>query len=284
MRSTTLFTPVRELKLEAFPQPEVIRTRYPVVLMHGFGAFATVGRKGYLHHLAMHLRSHGVLAYAPNVDPYGTIETRAMVWKSRIERILDETGADKVNLIAHSMGGLDARYLIHALDGFSYIASLITLSTPHQGTALAQYALEKPEQLGNWLTGVMNWLGSLVYEEGKPNAAQTLSELTPAYIQETFNPSIPDHPAVQYWSIAGKAGKGTDIPVNPFLAMPNRLLYRLEGINDGLVSEQSAKWTNFLGTVEADHARQIGLGLQRGHYEAKGYFAALARMLAKNGL
>ncbi len=283
MRTRTLQTPVRHLKLESFPQPEFIFTRYPVVLLHGFGAFATVGRKGYLHHIAMHLRSHGIRAYAPNVDPYGTIETRALTWKRRIECILEETKADKVNLIAHSMGGLDARYLISELDGFAYVASLITFSTPHRGTALARYALERPEQLGNWLTGVMNWLGSIVYESGKPNAALTLSELTPEYVQEHFNPYVPDHPAVSYWSIGGRAGKGTDVPINPFLVMPNRLLYRYEGMNDGLVSVTSATWTNFLGVVEADHARQIGLGLKRGMYNAEGYFTSLVQRLGEWG-
>ena len=125
--------------LTPFPQPEYLRLRYPVVLMHGFGVLASIRRGGHLHEEAMSLRSHGVLAFAPNVAPYTVVPTRAAMWKERIERVLEETGADKVNLIAHSMGGLDARYLISRMGMHSRVAS--------SGTATRTASPSKPAKV-----------------------------------------------------------------------------------------------------------------------------------------
>ena len=70
--------PLRRLVgLDPLPQPPLIRTRHPVVLMHGFGMLAGLRRLGHLHNEAMDLRSHGVPAYAPNVAPYNTVAVRA---------------------------------------------------------------------------------------------------------------------------------------------------------------------------------------------------------------
>ncbi|WP_243663965.1 esterase/lipase family protein [Rhodothermus marinus] len=49
------------------------------------------------------------------------------------------------------MGGLDARYLIARLDGYRHVASLITIATPHRGTALAELVLKRPATVRRWL-------------------------------------------------------------------------------------------------------------------------------------
>ena len=99
-----------------FPQPALISTRYPVVLMHGFGMLAALRRNGHLHEHAMHLRKYGITAYAPNVPPYNPVPVRASIWRQRIKYILEETKAEKVNIIAHSMGGLiTQKYLFNPL-------------------------------------------------------------------------------------------------------------------------------------------------------------------------
>src|SRR5690606_29691427 len=150
--------------LETFPQPYVVRTRYPVLLMHGFGVLGTLRRGGHLHAEALGLRSHGVLAYAPNVAPYNTVAFRAPQWAERIEQILQETGAEKLNVIAHSMGGLDARYLISRMGMHRCIASLVTVSTPHRGTAVATLMLKQPELVRRFVTGMCNWMGTHALE------------------------------------------------------------------------------------------------------------------------
>ncbi|HEX7069634.1 MAG TPA: alpha/beta fold hydrolase [Rhodothermales bacterium] len=273
--------------LEPFPQPEVVVTRYPVLMMHGFGVFGTLRRGGHLHAEAMHLRSHGVLAYAPNVAPYNTVAVRVPQWIERIERILEETGAERLNVIAHSMGGLDARWLISRMGYHDRIASLVTISTPHHGSSVASAMLEQPELIRRFITGMCNWMGTNVVEECEADFDTAVRELTPEAMEERFNPRVPDHPDVRYWSYAGRAGRGTGVFINPFLIYQNNLLYAREGENDGFVSVDSARWGTFMGTYDADHARSVGLNVPPGvkaGFEAEEFYLDVVRMLAGEGL
>ncbi|MFQ5569877.1 MAG: esterase/lipase family protein [Rhodothermales bacterium] len=274
----------RFVGLEPFPQPPLICTRYPVVLMHGFGLLAGLRKHGHLHHEAMDLRRHGVIAYAPNVAPYNTVPVRASMWQDRIEYILEETGAERLNLIAQSMGGLDARYLISTLGLHEAVATLVTVSSPHRGTAIAEIALKQPERLRQWTADLANWMGANTLDDGTADILQAVKELTPAYICDSFNPSVPDHPAIRYWSYAGQAGKGTRIPINPFLKIPNTMLFQREGVNDGMVSVESARWGEYLGTLDADHAQEVGLqGLSSHSFDSKAFYRSVVKMLAAEG-
>lgn len=243
---------------EHFPLPSIIPLRYPVVMMHGMGAIAGLRRGGHLRDVAAHLRTRGVWAYAPNVSPYNTVAARCESWAARLQVVLAETGADKLNLIAHSMGGLDARHLISTLGMHRHVASLTTVSTPHRGSSLSNYILEQPEMVRKLVTDFANWVGTQIVSGGEANFTNAVTELTPENIQKNFNPNTPDHPEVKYWSYGGAAGKGTEYVVNPFLRLFNAYLYDRESYNDGMVSLESAEWGEFLGTISADHAQQVG--------------------------
>ncbi len=270
--------------LEPFPQPDVVVTRYPVLLMHGFGVLGTLRRGGHLHAEALDLRSHGVLAFAPNVAPYNTVSFRAPQWKQRIEQILEQTRAEKLNVIAHSMGGLDARYLISRMGMHAHVASLVTVSTPHHGTAIARSMLDQPDLVRRFVTGMCNWMGTHALSECEADFDTAVRELTPEAVQERFNPEVPDHPEVRYWSYAGRAGRGTEVPINPFLIPQNNALYAREGQNDGFVSVQSAQWGTFLGTYDADHARSVGIKFANPDFSSRAFYLGIVKMLADNGL
>ncbi|MEM1042708.1 MAG: hypothetical protein AAGI91_08775 [Bacteroidota bacterium] len=273
----------RAVELVPFPQPPLVRTRYPVVLMHGFGALANLMQGGVLHAEAMHLRGHGLLAYAPHVNPYDTISVRARAWADRLDAVLAETGSAKVNLIAFSSAGLDARYLIGSLGRAAHVASLVTVSTPHRGSSIADYVFSRPERLRTWAVAVMDFVGRAAYEIEAPNTEDALHELTPMFVNGTFNPAHPDHPDIYYASWAGRAGRGTDAPIYPPLIVPNRILYAQAGVNDGLVAVESATWGDFRGVLDADHARQVGLRLAPGDFESKDFYLDVARDLGERG-
>jgi len=269
--------------LEPFPQPAFMKTRHPVVLMHGFGLLAFLARGGHLHEEAMHLRLHGLAAFAPNVTPYHVIPQRAAMWKERIEVILGQTGAEKVNLIAHSMGGLDARYLIAKLDMADRVASLTTISTPHRGSSLALMALKQPERLRELVRNAANWVGENVMEvEADFHAA--VESLTPRAVTNDFNRDVQDVDGVYYASWAGSAGKGALNSINPVFRPFNAWLYSREGINDGIVSVASATWGEFRGEMEADHLQQVGIDVLAGSsFSSKEFMIMLAADLAERG-
>jgi triacylglycerol lipase len=88
---------------------------YPVVLLHGMAGFGklTVGNVtlSYFQGVVDDLARHGETAWVTVVPPFAGSETRAQALAPQIDEILRRTGKAKVNLVAHSQGGLDARIL-----------------------------------------------------------------------------------------------------------------------------------------------------------------------------
>lgn len=231
----------------------------------------------------MHLREHGVPAFAPNVAPYNTVRYRADMWKARLDHILRETGARRLNVIAQSMGGLDARYLISTVGMHDRVAALVTISTPHHGTGIADLVLEQPEWARKWMADVLNWMGDRALEDASADFLRSVAELTPSYVDEVFNADVPDHPSVRYYSYAAQAGKGTDAPINPVLRILNDRLFPREGVNDGFVSVESARWGTFLGTIDADHGQQVGLTPGQSAFDANAFYVSVVEHLSAEG-
>ena len=122
------------------PEPSGESTRHPIVLTHGFDASPT-NRWGF-YGVAEALEADGHTVFVATVPPYDTPENRAMHLADAVDEALERSGAAKVNLIAHSMGGLDSRVLISGMGYGDRVASLTTISSPHGGTAVADVALK----------------------------------------------------------------------------------------------------------------------------------------------
>ncbi len=166
----------------------------------------------------------------------GSIEQRAEKLAQQIAR--DARGKD-VNIIAHSMGGLDARHMISHLQPKGVnVHSLVTVASPHHGSAFADYVFEQigPEHLPSLYKFV----------EGIGMDTGAFQQLTRRYMAEQFNPRTPDDPDVRYFSY----GAVVDAPA---LLSPFRQSYKViaeaEGPNDGLVSVTSSRWGTYKGTL-----------------------------------
>jgi triacylglycerol esterase/lipase EstA (alpha/beta hydrolase family) len=108
--------------------------KYPVLLVHGAGfRDKTLGFINYWGRIPELFSKHGVDVFYGGTDAWGSIENNAEVIRNKINDILNETKAEKVNIIAHSRGGLEARYLISTMNMAHTVASLTTISTPHHG-------------------------------------------------------------------------------------------------------------------------------------------------------
>lgn len=115
--------------------------QHGIVLAHGYLGFGQIGALEYFRGVKEHLESRGYRALSPTVDPNGSIQERAASLEAQIRAGF---GGEPVHVIAHSMGGLDARYLLQPRGGTptTLIASLTTLCTPHRGTFLATIACQ----------------------------------------------------------------------------------------------------------------------------------------------
>jgi len=108
----------------------------PVLLLHGYGC-----NSGYWAHLMALLDAAQVSHASVDLEPIGgTIEGYADQVQHAVEQLCAATGAPRVAIVAHSMGGLVARAWMRA-HGSARVARVITLGTPHHGTALARFGL-----------------------------------------------------------------------------------------------------------------------------------------------
>jgi triacylglycerol lipase len=251
-----------------------------IVLMHGFGAFMHLLADVSIKPLVSRLGSDGWLVHAPMVNPYNTVPERARQWMKHLTELGVGSGT-RLHLIGFSSGGLDARFLISRMGGHEFVDSLTTISTPHLGSSLAAYLLDSPATLQAGIAKVADWMGDRLLGKAVSNSRKALEQLTPSYMNDEFNPATPDHPDVTYRSWAGRAGIGTDTPIIPLLRVTNRIIYNREGVNDGIVSVECAKWAGFQGTVEADHARQIGVRMLNGTFDAPEFVSSILAELGE---
>ena len=109
------------------------RDEPPVLIVPGF-----LGPAFLLAPLAFFLRAHGRRVKVLNTFPaLGGVEPHARRVAAAVDALLAETGAERVDYVAHSMGGLAARYYIRHLGGASKLRRLVTIATPHRGTMWA---------------------------------------------------------------------------------------------------------------------------------------------------
>ena len=261
-------------------------TRYPIILQHGFFSDGTYLGKPYWDNIPQYLNDHGHKAFTTKTIPFGEVERIAKQMAKQIDEVLEKTGNQKVNIVAHSFGGIVSRYLITTLGYAPKIASLTTISTPHRGDILANI-LCKGTLEGNFEI-ILRALSNIFYgEEGKDIPTGAFRPIT-YEAMETFNKNTPNSPNVYYQSWAGISSilgfdTGSFLPF--FLYIPFGILLSNEGRNDGMVSVWSAKWGRYRGTISANHLDQTGLdfGQSTGSFDHQGFIYDIAEELGDMG-
>ncbi|MFD2532814.1 esterase/lipase family protein [Gracilimonas halophila] len=275
---------LKRFELKEYPQPELLKLKYPIFLCHGYGAIGSVIKSGPLHDPCMKIREHGVVSIAPNIVPYARIETRAENWVKLIHAFCEDHGYEKVNVVTHSMGGLDMRCALSKMDVADRVESLTTIATPHHGSSLADLVLKAPELLTEKLSLVFDWFGDNVFPKTKSDALGSLEQLTCSYVTKVFNPEHPDVENVTYYSYSAAVGKGTKYSINPVLKFQNIQIFEKEGDNDAFVSTESAKWGTHLETVPLSHLAQMHLQMNKESKKIYDQFwINVIKRLAENG-
>jgi triacylglycerol lipase len=224
---------------------ENIPLKYPVVLAHGIIAHDRKSNIKFWGRIPEVLMSRGIKVFRGNTDAWGGYESNAQLLKKTIEDILSETKAERVNIIAHSKGGIDSRYLIWKHDFGDKIASLTTICTPHHGSEIADLIYNKKIMHKKLTKKVLSIFGEL-YGDTNPNLYNVNYQLTTAKMKE-FNEKITMDNRVFYQSMYTTMNNAFDD-----LAFFYTYLYinKISGKNDGLVSENSAKWGNNIIKIE----------------------------------
>jgi triacylglycerol lipase len=251
-------------------------TYYPILLVHGLFGFDRIGKFELFHDIRQALRNAGARVFVPHLSATHSNEVRGDQLLAQIERVLEGTGADKVNLIGHSQGALAARYA--AAEAPLAVASVTSVSGPNHGSELADFLRKAltpgrlPEHVADKVVTLFaDFLAALSNEHDMPQKAiAALNTLTTEGVG-AFNDKYPQGlprnwggkgrelvNGVRYYSWSGvlkpnilKEGVNALDPLHGFCRAFSSFFTTEAGQNDGMVG----RFSSHLGTViRSDYA------------------------------
>lgn len=270
--------------IQAHATTDYAKTKYPIVLVHGVaGTSKFFGIADYFWQVPGDLRYNGAKLYVVDLSSFNNEVSRGEELIKQVRAALVSSGAQKVNLIAHSQGGYDSRYAAFMIP--QSIASVTTISTPHRGTQLADFVASTPSVLQDFLAGGATIAGQLLGlfvgnpQQQDPLAAMRLMTLSGS---ATFNSKYPsaglgancstngattdvrrdsqgNYQTQRLYSWAGKSS-GTNVLdiLDPVFVFGSATIWlRGGGDNDGAVPVCSARFGQVLGTYGWNHLDEI---------------------------
>jgi triacylglycerol lipase len=240
------------------------KTRYPIVLAHGASGFDTLfGVLDYWFGIESALEDGGANVFMTQVSPLNTPQVRGEQLIDQLETIVAVTGKSKLNLVGHSQGGLDIRYVAAVRPDL--VASVTSVGSPHLGADIAGFLVDNFAN-GGFGQAVLSFFGNslgsiigLLSGTTNPNDAIAALQGLTASAAASFNASIPAGLPASYCgqgaaSVGGirfYSWSGTGVLTNAFdLGDPALGIASLfyDEANDGLVE----KCSSHLGQVIRD--------------------------------
>lgn len=244
-------------------------TQCPLVFCHGMLGYSVIKLRpidlhNYFNGVRELLTERGFHVLMPQLGKTHSTEQRA----EQLRQTIGRWTSGPVNIVAHSMGGLDARFLISKLDMADRVVSLTTIASPHRGSYFADWFVERFDQRLPFLRGLEQFgLEVNGFRDCTREACRR------------FNESVIDSPKVRYFSYSAFQASRKMPPV---LRRSHSLIARVEGANDGLVSERSARWGEHVATLRSDHIALVG---DRGpeYFDHLAFFCRIVDDLVRHG-
>ncbi len=262
-------------------------TKYPILLVHGI-FFRDFRYVNYWGRIPQALINNGAVVYYGNHSSACSIEEGAKQLSERMKQIAEQTGCEKLNVIAHSKGGLDTRYAIEYFGAGKYIASLTTVNTPHRGCMFVDHLLQRvPKKAADKIAATYNNALAKLGERDSDFMA-AVGDLTDIHCKQ-LDASMPQPKGIYCQSIGSvvKSASGGRFPMNVF----HDTARRFSGENDGLVAETSFKWGEKYILLRPDGLRGISHGdmidLNRENipgFDVREFYVELVADLKKRGL
>ena len=216
----------------------------PIIYVHGVGI--SYHPFEYLVPLKRAFKEKGhrlLIAQTPAVD---SIQASGDDLLNEVQRLVP---SGPFHLIGHSMGGLVARSMLSRYDFKGRCLSLTTISTPHRGSKVADWALEF-RQDKRFAANIIE-----IVRKFYNDSWATVAELTTKNMQEQFNVTHQNASEVRYFSIASYIpAPALFYTQNPYLLVAHRVNTQAGSpLSDGPVAIESAKWGEVLAIVPSDH-------------------------------
>ena len=270
---------------------QVCKTKYPILMVHGV-FFRDTEHLNYWGRVPAELIKNGATIYYGGQESAGNVRTCALQLKKAIVKVLQETGAEKVNIIAHSNGGLDSRYCVSMLGMAPYVASLTTVNTPHRGCEFADYLMHKaPDKMRETVAAAYN-KGAKVMGDHNPDFVAAVMDLTSSGVQKLNDEMAPmahQFDGIYTQSFGSKLNHAVSgkFPLN----MSYHFVKHFDGYNDGLVGEDSFQWGSeyhFLtnpGLRGISHADMIDLNRENiDGFDIREFYIGVVQGLKQRGL
>jgi triacylglycerol lipase len=239
---------------EGRKQEEVCKTKYPLLMVHGV-FFRDWKYGNYWGRIPGELEANGATCFYGNQNSSASVAECGAELADRIQSIITETGCEKLNIIAHSKGGLDSRYAISCMGMGKYTASLTTVCTPHYGCKSIRKIVDNiPDKALYYIDKNYETLFTILGDKN-PDFLSGLEGVTDT---AALNEQMPDDPSVYYQSVGSKmkSQKSAFFP----LSLGYSIIKPAEGDNDGLVAVDSMVWGNFLGVLSPAGKQGISHG------------------------
>ncbi len=266
---------------------QICKTKYPLLLVHGV-FFRDYKRFHYWGRIPKELEANGARIFVGDHESARPVAESAAELAERIQAIVRETGCEKVNIIAHSKGGLDCRFALSELGIAPYVASLTTVNTPHRGCVFADHYLGiASDDLKRKVSRVYNTAMRALGDK-YPNFLAAVSDLTHSACVER-NKTLKDPEDIFCQSIGSVVNRPASgkFPIN----LSAMLIKPYDGINDGLVGESSFAWGGSYRLIKTNgvrgvsHADMIDL-FRENHpeFDVREFFVELVHELKEKGL
>ena len=215
-------------------------TKYPIILAHGIFMKPRFFRV--FKHIQKRLTEAGYRVYIADTDGVGSIETNVHQLKEQILRILEKEGAEKLNVIAHSKGGLETFYMIENLQMADKIASVTTLSTPYRGSQVASWVTELPSPILSTFVFICNGFYKILGDKN-PDLRSSLNQLR---VNDSYeNKDMTPFGNIYCQSYSSRMHKAHSDPV---LSIPYLISTKREkDFSDGMVSCGSSQFADYKG-------------------------------------
>lgn len=277
----------REVLNKARADQRVCETKYPILFVHGV-FFRDFKRFNYWGRIPKELERNGATVFYGEHPSACSVADAAAELNERIKTIIQETGCEKLNIIAHSKGGLDCRYAIAKLGAAPYVASLTTINTPHRGCIFADRLLNfAPEPIKQKVASVYNTAAKKLGDKD-PDFIAAVSDLT-ASACEVFDRELNVPDTILRHSVGSKlnTAAGGRFPLN----VSYRFVKYYDGANDGLVGEDSFAWGDRFTFVTTAGKRGVSHGdmidLNRENidgFDVREFYVGLVNELKSKGL
>ena len=273
---------------ETRAREKICATQYPLLLVHGV-FFRDSKALNYWGRIPGELEKNGARILYGNHQSAASVADSAAELTARIREIVESTGCGKVNIIAHSKGGLDCRWALSHLGAAPMVASLTTINSPHRGCIFADYLLEKiPGQVQDSLAAGYNSALKRLGDHN-PDFMAAVRDLTASACEKRNALLPPDVPGVFCQSVGSKLNRAISgkFPLN--VSYP--LVKHFDGDNDGLVAETSFPWGEKYTFLTVSGKRGISHGdmvdLNRENipgFDVREFYVQLTADLKRRGL